>query len=616
MTRLPLSAVALLALTASATAFAAPARIPLQGSLTDVDGQPVSGSLSVAFNLYAADGATVVWSNTKPVQFTDGVFTTYLGENGGLDLGLFADNDALTLGLRLPGDTEMRIAMATVPYAGFAEFAGDAETLNGLTSEDILDSTFTQEEIEDFARAVAYDDPEELTDVLDASYALVGGTGIDIVGNELKVVEADLKSLLDDDYARPDWTSIDNVPSGFADGIDDDTTYTAGVGLLQTSGRFDVDRTAVEGWAEDIATDLDDALRTDLTLTEGDGIEIDSANEISVDQSQIEDWATAVAFDTEEELTDLLDDRYVQVSSGAVTGDLEVTGAFEVGDDLIAGANVDITSNLDVGGDGDILGDLIVGGDLTVEGNAVVEGSLQVGADSSSCSSTIYGTLRLNSSTNFTEVCSPSGWLPVAGSRASNRPVYRYNVFDTHHPAGSWNMQNDSNLYGGINPSNWTDGNAIASSLSTNSDVLRSFLTKEGYGGPNANIVSDVDRYWSSTNGKVVVVLFRIRNTTSSNITWRPYWYYSSYGGWNEYASVATRTTSGWSNQWSTSSSCYDCTTNQSLTMAANTTTMVAFVATTSPSSSDNLRVLTLGFYNNSLTLPTGLVYLDDFDTF
>ena len=195
----PLAALALFALLAPPAA-AAPPRVPVQGVLTDADGVPVDGTLDVTFSLYAdAAGQDRVWTETRPVDLAEGLFSAYLGTALALDLALFRDHPALWLGVSVDGDDEMPLVeLATAPYAAFAAHAGDAETLGGVAAGDL-------------ARAAH----------------------------------------------RHDIGDLDGLPAGLADG-DDDTLYAAteGGGLLLQDGNFgllqcplgDVLARGAEGW--------------------------------------------------------------------------------------------------------------------------------------------------------------------------------------------------------------------------------------------------------------------------------------------------------------------------------------------------------------------------------
>lgn len=196
--------------------------------------------------------------------------------------------------------------------------------------------------------------------------------------------------------------------------------------------------------------------------------------------------------------------------------------------------------------------------------------------------------------------------------------VYRWQEFDTYAQAGGWLMGNNPAMYGGLPPSAWTDGYAAACSMNPDKEVLRTLLTRKGYGGRNAVIMSKVYHQYSSTTGHMVITLFRIHNTTASIINWTPYFYYTCYGGWNELASVALNGQCIWNSGGNNSSSSG----NQAaitLSVPANRVSTVIFaVPSGAPfgvGSNIYERGTVFAFYNDSLQLPAGLEYVDDFDT-
>lgn len=214
-----------------------------------------------------------------------------------------------------------------------------------------------------------------------------------------------------------------------------------------------------------------------------------------------------------------------------------------------------------------------------------------------------------------------AAWVPADDDNSVHTgAIYRWNTFDTYHnhsSYGGWLMNNDASMYGGITPSNWTDGSATASQMSSNPEILRTLLTRKGYGGKNATVVSDVFLQYSSTTGRITVVLFRVRNTTDGAIPWTIQFYYSCYGGWNENASVSLNGASSWSSAGATSS--YNSNTSVTLMIPANQTSTIIVVTATGPGNlpaANDLRVRDhkLGFFNNSLELPAGLLYVDDLD--
>jgi hypothetical protein len=190
--------------------------------------------------------------------------------------------------------------------------------------------------------------------------------------------------------------------------------------------------------------------------------------------------------------------------------------------------------------------------------------------------------------------------------------VYRWNVFKTYdNGAGNWMLNNDADLFGGVPPSNWTDNNALACHISADKDVQRSLFVQKGYPGINAMVYSEVYKSFSSTDGRVAVVMFRVRNTSLADVVWNVYWRYTCYANWSERASVAVNGTC--------IGGLRSCPGGQvsemvALTIPASRTSTVIFVSTSGVMGND-IRASQLAFYNNSLVLPAGLELVDDLET-
>ncbi len=123
------------------TVFAqAPQFVPIQGSLYDDAGEPINETLPVQFVLYGdAGGSTVLYSETAFVIFEGGYFTEYLGP---INLETFDSRGSLYLSMNVNGDGEMPlIQVGTVPFAGFADYCGEANTLSGQTAAQIQSAT-------------------------------------------------------------------------------------------------------------------------------------------------------------------------------------------------------------------------------------------------------------------------------------------------------------------------------------------------------------------------------------------------------------------------------------------------------------------------------------------
>ncbi|MBN1553044.1 hypothetical protein JW979_16330 [bacterium] len=193
--------------------------------------------------------------------------------------------------------------------------------------------------------------------------------------------------------------------------------------------------------------------------------------------------------------------------------------------------------------------------------------------------------------------------------------IYRWATFSTYHNGYGWLLGNDSAMFGGVHPSNWTDANYRAYQMSPDKEVLRTIFTRKGYAGMNATVMADVFHDYSSTNGRVVMVLFRIKNMTENSISWTPQFKYTCYGSFNEFASA----TLNGADSWYDGGNCYNCSASLPLDIPASRTSTVIFVATSGPTGSTgtsiSIRSLVLAFTSNSLLLPPGLEYVDDLDT-
>ena len=246
-----------------------------------------------------------------------------------------------------------------------------------------------------------------------------------------------------------------------------------------------------------------------------------------------------------------------------------------------------------------------------------VGGGLQLGGDKTLCNVDNEGVIRYNKVGKSVEFCNGTGWS-TSNVFNESPATYRWNVFHTYrNGSGSdWVMGNNAAMFGGIKPSAWTDGNAYAHQVSPNRELLRTLYTRRGYATHNAMVHSDVYLQYSSTTGQVATVLFRVRNTTGGDIVWKPYIYYTSYSSWSERASAAVNGTNVWSAHCNNSASC---TVGINMTIPKNRTSTVIFVTTGSQAYSWGYSIQTratvLGFYNNSLKLPSGLQFVDDLDT-
>jgi len=195
-------------------------------------------------------------------------------------------------------------------------------------------------------------------------------------------------------------------------------------------------------------------------------------------------------------------------------------------------------------------------------------------------------------------------------------PVFRVGKWHTYANAwGNWLDGNRANGYGGVNPSEWTDGNARADQMSNDFKYLQRLFTRKATANSfGATICSDMYNQYSSTNGGVCGAIFRIKNTGKSQVAWQPLVTMTSFNGWEETASISLN-----GNNLIGNRNCYhECRTQDTIRIPANSAgnrvSTVIFMSGSSHQSGYESRSTMLSFQDNSLGLPNNLEYVDDLD--
>ncbi len=106
--------------------------ISFQGKLTNTDGTNVANnSYTLVFSIYTvSSGGSAVWTESKSVTVTDGLFQTNLGDVTSLPGSVNFNSNALYLGVKVGADAEMtpRVQLTAVAQAF------NAENLGGIAS--------------------------------------------------------------------------------------------------------------------------------------------------------------------------------------------------------------------------------------------------------------------------------------------------------------------------------------------------------------------------------------------------------------------------------------------------------------------------------------------------
>ena len=202
----------------SGPAAAVPGQFTHQGRLLDAEGTPLADSATITFRVMdEATGGSMLWEDDITVSLTNGFYAAVLGadeETNPLNVEVFSQ-DPVWLEIQLAGEAAMepRSPIHSVPYATMATVAEEVSGGPVNASRVAIDGTL----------------------VIDDAGEWVGPS------------------------SPVNWSDIEGMPAGFADGVDDDTdTDTdslADLGLSCTDGDIPVWDAVTGSWLCDMDQD-------------------------------------------------------------------------------------------------------------------------------------------------------------------------------------------------------------------------------------------------------------------------------------------------------------------------------------------------------------------------
>ncbi len=154
----------LMAQSAASANSVVPGMVKFAGTLNDVNGKPITGTVGVTFLLYAEQtGGAPLWMETQNVQADKtGHYSVMLGSatSHGIPAQAFAAGEARWLGVQPSDQAEQpRVVLASVPYALKAL---DAETLGGRPASSFLRASAAGAKGGSPAQAPPADQPNEI----------------------------------------------------------------------------------------------------------------------------------------------------------------------------------------------------------------------------------------------------------------------------------------------------------------------------------------------------------------------------------------------------------------------------------------------------------------------
>ncbi len=148
---------ALAQLTTEAPTATSTTTFPYEGRLGDANGDPVTGSYEMTFNLFNVDTGgtplwTEAWTGTNAVQVNEGLFSVLLGNLTPLPENVIVGNTSLWLGVTVGTDSEMtpRVQLGSVPYAVSALNVPDYQPYVPLYRPQTLDLTAVDASLKGF----------------------------------------------------------------------------------------------------------------------------------------------------------------------------------------------------------------------------------------------------------------------------------------------------------------------------------------------------------------------------------------------------------------------------------------------------------------------------------
>jgi hypothetical protein len=196
----------------------------------------------------------------------------------------------------------------------------------------------------------------------------------------------------------------------------------------------------------------------------------------------------------------------------------------------------------------------------------------------------------------------------------SKAPVFRVAKFHTYNWGSPWMDNNNPKFFGGVHPSQWSDGNARAIDMDWTPSTLRKIFHMRYVGDKTGvNVCSEAYAQRTSTNGYMCIVMFRIKNTKNTQLQFNPTWRYSADMGWSERASVAVNKKDVWHGDCSSQNYCAR---SLKIAIPPGKTSTVIFAA---PSTGRHCTYSKCyrSTYNafDNLKLVDGLEFVEDLDT-
>ncbi len=175
----------------------APNLIPVQGVLTENDGAPINGNVSLTLSLYDSQTATdELWREEREdFAVEDGYISLYLGEKTELSPSVISNASQLWLEIIFNNERVPRVRLASVPYALEAINVQKAKQIGDITEDQIsnmfnstCDDNYYIQGYDNDGNPICIEDKVETNNDNNVTYNAGNGINID-ENNNISVVD-------------------------------------------------------------------------------------------------------------------------------------------------------------------------------------------------------------------------------------------------------------------------------------------------------------------------------------------------------------------------------------------------------------------------------------------
>jgi hypothetical protein len=233
----------------SASAQSVPTVVNYQGRLTDNSPlqEPISETVEITFSIYGSlVGSDLLWTETwASVQVNDGIFSVLLGSNGSpIPASVFSGGTTRYLEIEVENEVlSPRQQLGAAGWAAQAEKASDSDSLGGLSDDNWQKRILGECGPGSYIRSIGVEGTVVCNPDQDTTYST--GLGLQLSGGSLSIdelyFENNWQRRVSDQCVPGSYIRSIDAAGSVICGIDQDTNYSAGLGLQLAGTNLSID---------------------------------------------------------------------------------------------------------------------------------------------------------------------------------------------------------------------------------------------------------------------------------------------------------------------------------------------------------------------------------------